>query len=410
MKYCILMVGADLGRFPAEIGLLETGESSLEFVLVPSGQAAIVHLARRPCAGVVVDVRLPDMHGAQLLNELRQSRPELLRFLYAPLTSDSAQLSQWATEHQVVAKPCTSLVLYHQLRRAVALLQWLPGRALHSLASELKRIPSPPQLYAEVVRELQSPTGSLETVAEAIAKDPIMTAKLLRMVNSAAFGLQQSVTDVGSAVMFLGAETVKSLILISGTFSYFEEPRPSGLSLKALWDHSFVTARYARLITISEGLQGDRATTAYTAGLLHDLGKLVLAVNLPSVFNQALTLAHEQEIPAWKVEKELLGASHAEIGAALLGLWGLPTEIAQAAACHHEPSWQHQLSHATEPTFNLVTAVHVANVLAWEGIGPSLQSVAPVIDEDYIEHLTLTSRLPAWRELCQTEPSAPALI
>lgn len=394
MKRNILLVGLDLE--PSFLSLPKLmAEDEWDIAFAASGKAAFELLAERAFDAAVVDLALPDLHGAQVLDEIKKSQPQMLRFVYAAPSSDPAKMKYWSTEHHWLIKPCTGRILRDQLQRAFSFMLWLPGKAAHGLISNLQMIPSPPALYTEIVRELQSPQGSIETVGRLIAKDPAMTAKVLQLANSAAFGLQQRVTDAPTAVMYLGVETVKSLILLTRTFEYFENFKPTDFSLPELWSHSLAAAQCASQIAREEKMKGELGAKVYTAGLLHDLGQLVLAVNLPGPFTQALGVARQHQIPLWKIERDLLGASHAEIGAGLLGLWGVPNEIVEAVAWHHEPS------RAPQPAFGPLTVVHVANALAHENRKDGQGLPLPEIDLEYLGKLGMADRLPAWRSASQ---------
>lgn len=405
MKKRILLVGLDLEPFPDGLKRLLGPDDSWEFTLISSGREAFDALAglvaktfdglmEPPFDAAIVDIALSDVDGTRVLEEIRLNYPQTLRFVYAPVSADSAQMKSWSTVHHFLAKPCSERILFDVLKRAFTFAQWLPNRALHGLITNLQMIPSPPSLYLDVARELESPVGTASSVGELISRDPAMTAKVLQIANSAAFGLQQQVGDAATAVMYLGVETVKSLILLAHTFAYFESFKPSQFSLQVLWNHLLTTAHYSRLIGLEEGWGGERGARVFTAGMLHDLGKLVLAVNLSEQFGLALKVARENRIPLWKIERDLIGASHGEIGAALLGIWGLPTEIVEAVAWHHEPRRVPSL------TICPLTIVHVANIMAHRGRQSDLDLVASDVDETYLADLNLADRLPVWEAAC----------
>ena len=236
-------------------------------------------------------------------------------------------------------------------------------------------------------------------MGEIIARDPVITAKLLQLSNSVAFGLQRQITSAVDAVLYLGLETTKSLVLLAHTYSYFDHFRLGTFGLQQLWRHSVSVGEAAQRIAQEEQASTDFQSKAYTAGLLHDLGKLILAVNLPEQFGQAITSARQQQVPLWQIETELFGASHSNVGAALLGIWGLPVDILEAIALHHSPSqlWNQG--------FCPLTAVHAANALVYEAeaLPPGQQLVAPELDVNYIEALGLTKQVENWREVTQTK-------
>ena len=155
------------------------------------------------------------------------------------------------------------------------------------------------------------------------------------------------------------------------------------------------TARFARGICRQETGDNKMAEEAFTAGVLHDIGKLMLAANLPQEFKDAARQSHEKKITLATSERQALGATHAEIGGCVLGIWGLPAAIVTAIAFHHRPD-----QHATK-NFSPLTAVHVANALEHE-LNPDKDDPTPEqVDRYYLEELGLQNRVEAWREGCR---------
>jgi putative nucleotidyltransferase with HDIG domain len=201
----------------------------------------------------------------------------------------------------------------------------------------MRKVPSPPTIYFQIVKELQSPAASMENIGAIISQDMAVTAKLLQMVNSAAFGLHRPVSSPAEAVMYLGIETTKSLVLLAHTYSHFDRIPPSIFSVDALWRHSLSTGRLARAIARSERVGEDLADQSFTAGLLHDMGKLVLAANQPDRY--ALVPAQVQKAGSliWRVEQDIFGTTHAEVGAWLAERWNLPVILVEAIRHHQHP-------------------------------------------------------------------------
>jgi putative nucleotidyltransferase with HDIG domain len=258
-------------------------------------------------------------------------------------------------------------------------------------------------MYFEVVRQLESPTTSLEDVGQNIARDPAMTAKLLQLVNSAVFGLQLTISQPNEAVAYLGIETTKSLILLAHTFSYFDHLATSGFSIDSLWTHSYSTARCAQRIAEHEWTSQELIAQAFAAGLLHDIGKLMLAANLPAEFQEALWRASHEGMELWQAELQILGAHHAEVGACMLATWGLPTAIVEAVALHHHPA------RVSAGGFTPLVAVHVANVLSQLSPLNATQPIRPQLDTEYLRVTGFTERVVEWTLVLAANPAPVAL-
>jgi len=205
------------------------------------------------------------------------------------------------------------------------------------------------------------------------------------------------VLEPREAVSYLGFETTKALVLLAHTFASFDRPELAGFGLESLGEHAVLVGRLARCISRAESCGLAEMEQASAAGLLHDIGKLLLAANLPTRYGQALKLARQAQRELWEVEHEFFGTSHAELGALLLGIWGLPQSIVEAVA------WHHQLPRADGMSFSPLTAVHVADVLAHECVPTLTPGAQANLDRLYLFNLGLESRVEVWRQLCQEE-------
>jgi HD-like signal output (HDOD) protein len=268
----------------------------------------------------------------------------------------------------------------------------------------MRQVPSPPRLYFQVINELTSPEASIERIGQMIARDPSATGKLLHLANSAAFGRQIQVSHPTEAVSFLGFEMTKALLLVVHSFSFFEEVPSVRDFLETFWHHSMAVGRSARQVAELECIDPEVAHQAFTAGLLHDFGKLLLAANLAQDYGETLALAQLQNRWPWEIETQIFGATHAELGAYVLALWNLPSPIVDAVAWHHCPT---QMPGPTQ-SFTPLTAVHVANVLDHETRDESPQGQKPAVDLDYLQSVSCADRLADWQHRCQPMPTAAA--
>jgi putative nucleotidyltransferase with HDIG domain len=301
--------------------------------------------------------------------------------------------------HQYLSKPCDAETLRSLVTRALDLRALLANEQIKRLISRMSALPSLPSLYAEIVNELQSPDASIRRVGDIIAHDPCMTAKILQLVNSAFFGIRRVISNPMDAATFLGLETIQSLVLSLNAFAKFEACRIPGCSIEQIWSHSMATGVLAKKIMEGENAGKVQITEAFTAGLLHDLGKLVLAANLPQEYSEVLARSARDQATLQDAEREVIGSTHAEVGAYLLGLWGLPDPIIEAVALHHHPS------DCAEKVFGPLCAVHVADALDSEH--PSRRKHAtPSAQPDlaYLSAIGKADRLDDWRA-CYVESS-----
>ena len=367
-----------------------------DMTFVTSGAEALKTLEQAPFDVIVSDMRMPGMDGAQLLNEVKQRYPQVVRIVLSGQSNQELIYQSIAATHQYLAKPCETEVLKTTVMRACALRELLGNDSLRRLVTGMQQIPSQPTLYAEIRREAESKTASLGTIGAIISKDMGMTAKILQLVNSAYFGLHGTASTAEQAVNLLGLDTVQALVLTVHVFSQFASSRGSLFNMGRLWEASTETGSLARAIAKAEQAPALVIDQAYTAGLLHDAGILVFAANARERYNAVLSAAHDKNLPLWEVERQEFGATHADVGAYLLGLWGLGDPIVEAVAFHHHPS------DCVGNTFSPLTAVHVANVLQQELSQQATGDVPSQIDSTYLDRLHMTDRLPHWREVAGT--------
>jgi HD-like signal output (HDOD) protein len=216
------------------------------------------------------------------------------------------------------------------------------------------------------------------------------------MVNSAFFGLFRKVTTATEAVRYLGIETIKALVL---SVHLFQEMPCRGFGEAwgaALWDHSITTAYLSKKIATLETGDPGISNSAFTAGLLHDSGRLILATCLPEEYGRLLQGPAQSPSPLWLREKDALGASHQEVGAYLLGIWGLPDDIVGAVASHHIPS-----TSIVQGGFSPLAAVHIAEALLSEGEEGRNDSESPPWDIGFLRSSGIPEHGEQWVRLYQ---------
>lgn len=364
------------------------------FHFCAGAQEALQLLDREPVDVVVSDMRMPGIDGAQFLLEVKRRHPDIIRIALSGYSEEDLILRAVRSAHQYLAKPCDPEKLKATIERVKTLRALLGERALRELVSSVETLPSLPSLYEQIMEELESEDPSLKRVGEIISRDVGMTAKILQLVNSAFFGLTRHVGSPEQAVALLGLNTVKTLVLSTQIFSQFEEGRfPPGY-MDQLWTHSLNTALCAKAIALEAGAEAMIVEDAFMAAMLHDVGKLILMHALPERGALALERSAATNDPLWKSEEELLNATHAEVGAYLLGVWGLPDNIVEAVAFHHFPS------RCPHREFSALTAVHIADLMdyALHG-GPSYQG-PHLADQVYLADLGILGRLKECKRAC----------
>ena len=360
--------------------------------IAPGGIQALSIMERGTVDVLVSDMRMPGMDGARLLQEVVRLHPRTSRLIISGF-ADAEQIAQClGATHQFMAKPCNLSTLRGTIERVCGLDSLLMDGNLKTLVSQFRTLPSLPSLYFRINQAVSSPDTALEEVGKIISSDPGMTAKILQLGNSAFFGIARQIANPSEAVQYLGIERVRALVLSLHVFSCFEKAQLKGFSIDQALNHCMSTGVVAKLIARMQKVDRTVADEACTAGMLHDIGKVMLAASLPDQYEQAVKLAAERKISISDAECEIFGANHSQVGAYLLGLWGLPVTIVEAVAFHHEP--QQSASKAFSP----LTAVHIANALVREDRSRNGAHADLPIDTGYLAKLGIENRMDAWRE------------
>ena len=369
-------------------------ECDWETAFAQSSREALTLLAKQAFDVVVSDMRMPEMDGAALLNEVKLRHPNVIRIVLSGHSDRELVIKSVGVAHRYLAKPCNSEDLRNVVMRAIALRQILTNSSLRSLISELSQIPSAPQHYRDIMLQVRASNKSLRELGEIIAQDIGMTAKILQIVNSAFFGLPRHVSDPVHAVCLLGLEVLEVLILTAHIFAETVTDKVDGLGIEALWNHSTETGAIAKCIASAENCEPQVRDHALIAGLLHDIGKLILAVNRSSQYREAIGLSAKGTTTFLEAERQVFGTTHAEAGAYLLGLWGLPEATVEAVAFHHRPA------DCLATTFTPVTAVHVADAMVHAQHETEETSGMQRLDTEHLARIGLAQRLPVWQNQC----------
>lgn len=232
--------------------------------------------------------------------------------------------------------------------------------SLEEVLADVRQLPSLPAAVEELVRALDNESTGIDQLADGIAKDQALAARALRVANSPFYGVQHKVASIHEAIVVLGFRAVGSLVMAASITGFFAPPREVPFDLTQFWRHSIGTALCARALARHVGLDPE---TGFTAGLLHDMGVLMLLTTRPSHYAAVLAYRDTHDVHLMEAEREVLGFDHGAAGEALAQRWRFPAEIVRAVARHHAPSDGDGLS-VSQDKASLADVVHLANVLA----------------------------------------------
>ncbi len=341
-----------------EVNTLFVGEA-YQLHLASSGGQAIEFMAAIPIDMVITDMRLSDMDGYQLLKKLKEKFPRAMRLIIANQNEERLVLKaiEAGLARTYILKPWDGNYFKNIVSKMFEIKELLESNDLVNIMHLQDKLPTMPTLYTELSNAIES-DANMEEVARIIEKDQSTAARVLHIANTAFFGARTG--NIKQATMYLGFSNLKNIVLSSVLFEQEENKFKSKyISMEMFWKHAsqcnkLVNKIYARVL-------GRRVKdVGASAGLLHDIGKILLVKNFPTEYIDVVNEVAELEESFENSEKRKFNVTHMEVGGFLLNWWGLPHAIVEAALFHHDP--------LSEMVINkeLVCVVHLADHYAWK--------------------------------------------
>ncbi len=364
MKQTILFVDDDVNLLQGLQRLLRKMRSDWDMTFVDNPRKALELLESQPFDVVVSDMRMPDLDGAALLSEVEKKHPGTMRVILSGYAEEKSLFRSVGPAHQYLSKPCDPDSIMALMERSLKLRGILNDSRLRNLAASLRNLPSPPDLFLRVTEAMGRDEVSTSDIADIIAKDVAMTAELLKVTNSSYFSLSARVTTVFQAVRLLGMETVRNLVLHACIFRQYSGRPELAAYIPALSRHGLATGTLAQRLARSYGMEDAVVSQVQCAGMLTSIGALVLLDQYGEAYATLAAACAETELE--DRERAEYGASHAELGAYLLGLWGFADVVVEAVMYQLQPS----SCPAVQPS--VLTYVHLAR-----SYGPCLPLTKP---------------------------------
>lgn len=378
----ILFVDDEAALLDGLRGRLRGLRSRWNMVFIESATRALTEMEEHPADVVVADMRMPGMDGAELLAHVRDRWPETIRIVLSGYAEEGQSARLLTIAHQYLSKPCETQQLENVIARCIELHQLLREPGLRAVVGRLKNLPAMPRTYAKLRDAMAQPDVAVQDVARIIYEDPAIAAKVLQVVNSAFFRLARRISNIEQAVSYLGFNAIRTLAMSVEVFSLWRcGTAVSGLEPQALQERAHQLAAAARALSEGSAMRDD----ALLAGLFHNIGHWVLLQECPQQLQVAVDTARSQNLPLHEAERQVIGASHAEVGAYLLGLWGLPYTVIEAVAFQHWPQ------RVGQTRYDVLAALVTAGWLVNEGkpFAPGVCERLDVpINDEYLQQLS----------------------
>lgn len=367
-----------------------------------SGTDALELLKAKAFDVLVTELQLPGINGVELMSRAIEVAPDVVRIVLTGYTNVHLSVEAADLAHQFLNKPCELDHLREAIEHGCEVQSMISSDRVKCAIGRVGKLPSPPIVYHELNRALRKDSTDSAVITAIIEKDMAIAAKILRLVNSAFFGLRRRVASLEQAVSLVGVRQIRDVVLATHIFSSFTLVRTgTELSLDRLREHSVAVGKLARSIMLEEGASRELADQAFVAGLLHSFGILVLASNSFSKYDKAIDYCKRKQRSLSSVEKVLFDVTHAEAGAYILGLWKIPPVIVEAVLMHQAPS------QGGLPSWGPLAAVHVADALLHEDEGAPYPGAK--LDHPFLKKLSLSARVDTWRLLAQAQLESETL-
>ncbi|MBX3147894.1 MAG: HDOD domain-containing protein [Gemmatimonadales bacterium] len=379
--------------------VLRSRRDEWEAVFISSPTDALLECNRTPFDIVVSDMRMPEMDGATFLGAIAEQWPGTVRLVLTGQTDARNALMATRVAHQFIAKPCEAAALQAVLDRACLLRDLITDPIQEAIVGSAETLPTVPAVYRLLTELLSQDEVTVTDVAAVVERDASLAAKVLQLVNSSFFGPSREVMSIEWAVSLLGSRLIQSLAMVHGVFRSIEElALPIAFDPKREQAHAIAVGALARRLAPAPG----DMEAAFSAGLLHDVGRLLLASRGPDRYDAVVEHADAHGIPMHEAEQAVLGTTHANLGAYALGLWGLPWSIIGAARFHHAPALD------PDPA-GLAIVIHAADVLVREQTseGREARRHPAELDEAALAARGFGDAIPRWRELAADLVLAP---
>jgi len=395
----VLFVDGDAQLLKSLERLIASRHTNWKARFAHDGIEALQTLHEQACDVIISDADLKAMSGSALLDQVKEHWPMTLRILLTDQMDQKAISSLLKSAHQLLSKPCPLHQLVDAVECAISLRSLYMNEAVRGIIHRMTQLPVVPRIYMELTQELRKDDCAPNALGAIIARDMGLTAGILKLANSPFFGLSRRIESPQQAVSLLGVNILKGLVIYESVFKTLDPSHYPDFDVERLWMHSLDQARCCKAVAKAEGKRGQDLDNAFSAGLLHDIGKIVLAEGCPEEYVRVVRKSQSENRPLVESETALLGITHAEVGAYLLGLWAFPEPVVIAIAQHHDPSRDEHPS--------LLTAIlHSVDVLMHDRYVRESGHSRHNLDQGYLDRNGWADRPEQWKVIVDQELDA----
>lgn len=303
------------------------------FVYAPTAEEALDAAKLEPFDVLLANMDAQNMRPDVFLRRITDRSPSMVRILLSGDGQETAEISGLA--HQSLSKNEGSEALLTAVQKALKLRRELNAPELVAAIHRMKTLPTLPRAYIEITGILRKDDYHQGELIRVLNEDLALGTAVLKVANSAFYAGAMKVSSLPAAVTILGTNAIKNVVFFAGLVSKFDERAVPDFDLDEMWRHSVAVANNALALARHFRMKQEAADEAFSAGLVHDIGKLIFLKTMRKEFQRALEIAEDEAVPLHEAEAWVFGAGHEEVGAYLLQLWGLPDGVVEAVMYHH---------------------------------------------------------------------------
>lgn len=363
--------------------------------IAKNGTQALKIMASQPIDLIVSDIVMPGMSGDELLKTVCELYPATVRMVLSGYTDEATLKISLEVAHQYLSKPCSAETLREALSQVFKIQECVRNPQIIAGVGDPNKLPPLPKIYQDINAAIADENSSIRDIADIFARDMVLSAKLLQLVNSPYFGLKRTVSNLTDAINLIGLKKLSSLVLSVHIRTSFPVNDPDIQSyIEYLWQDASRVSELARLIALSEEQQDDRPDQAYLGGLLHNMGLLIFLSRGGDKLKRLMDAVQNTDTPVAELETAIFGFTRSEAAAYVLSLWKIPPRIIEAILLQNTPM------DSDYDAVNALTAVHVAVcLLNPAGLADSDRLFAMALDRAYLQRIGKLGRLPDWQSL-----------
>ena len=337
MKPCILFIDDEINILDSLRLSLRSKRNDWDMIFTTKFSEVILTIKERKVDVAICDFMMPVTNGIEVLEAVSFHSPGTMRIMLSGHVSDKASYAAIDIAHQFLSKPCQTKNIIKTIEKCIRLRDTICNKHILKILTQLNSLPVMKSVLGELLLSFQNENITVNEITQTIEKDPGMTASILRLVNSSFFGLSTRVYSACHAVNLIGVDALKTLAISSELFRCVNCKQLKNYSIDLLWEHCARVSLYAKTISEIEGWEPDAKNKIMLSGMLHDIGKLILASTMPTKYQQVIDLVSSNEYKdICSSETAIFNVNHAEVGACLVNMWGFDDDIVDYILRHHD--------------------------------------------------------------------------